>query len=84
MSILPKYDFNAPDGSTHLDLTAGEIHRQFVPFRSYQWVQRGLQAGARSVIELVNAAELRLANGVKAARAGSLNSPVRKQSIKPE
>lgn len=81
MSIMPKYAFT--HGGTTQTLTAGEVHRLYVPHRSYQWVQRGLQAGAGSVLELVNAAEARLARGAKAAMAGSRNSPVRKQSIKP-
>ena len=74
MSILPTYDFNAPDGSTHLALSAGEVHRQFVPHRSLQWVQRGLKEGARSVFELVNAAEARRRKGLVASRKGTLNS----------
>lgn len=81
MSILPKYNFTDTDGSTHANLTAGQIHRQFLPWRSEQWVKRGLESGARSVAELVAAAELRLSIGIKAAKRGSLNSPMRAKRL---
>lgn len=81
MTIQPKYDFNAPDGSTHLDLTAGEVHRQFVPWRSLQWVKRGLEAGARDVPALQAAADARNRLAVGAKLAGSRNSPHRRREL---
>lgn len=81
MSIQPKYDFNAPDGSTHLDLTAGEVHRLFVPWRSLQWVKRGLEAGARDVPALQAAADARNRLADRAKLAGSRNSPHRRREL---
>ena len=81
MTIQPTYDFNAPDGSTHLALTAGEVHRQFVPWRSLQWVKRGLQSGARSVPELQQHADARNRLATTAKLRGSMNSPHRRTEL---
>lgn len=56
------------------ELTLTQIQARFFPQRSQQWIKKGLLANATTIIEVVNAAEIRHREGLRLSRAAARTS----------
>lgn len=56
------------------DLTLSQIKSQYFPQRSIQWIKKGLLANAETVIDMVNASEIRHREGIRLSREAARKS----------
>lgn len=56
------------------ELTLTQIQTRFFPQRSQQWIKKGLLANAKTITEVVNAAEDRHREGLRRSRAAARTS----------
>lgn len=69
-----KYNFTDITG-TERAMTLTEIHRGSFPKRSRQWVKAGLDDGARDVLSMVRAGDVRIAQGLHKAKMAAKKNP---------